>query len=88
MSKTCALCFIGGSKHLKIMKALGLQPCAFMCFLVFGAPDKALALVFEILLQEVLKECPDAGMEFEYCIPNVVSPQEYRSEAPAPAPDH
>jgi len=35
-----------------------------------------------ILRQEVLKERPDAGMEFEYCIPNELSPQEYRSEAP------
>ena len=29
-----------------------------------------------------LEERPDAGMEFEYCIPNELSPQEYRSEAP------
>ena len=33
--------------------------------------------------QEVLKKCPDAGMKVEYCIPNEVSPREYRSEAPA-----
>ena len=32
------------------MKALGLRPRAFICFLVFGNPDETLALVFEILL--------------------------------------
>ena len=32
------------------MKALGLRPRAFICFSVFGTRDKALALVFDILL--------------------------------------
>ena len=33
------------------MKALGLRPRAFICFSVFGTRDKALALVFDILLE-------------------------------------
>ena len=33
----------------KQMKALGLRPCAFICFSVFGTHDEALALVFDIL---------------------------------------
>ena len=48
--ETRASCFIRGSKHLKTMKALGLRPCAFICFSVFGTPDKTLALVLDILL--------------------------------------
>ena len=48
MSKTCASCFIRGSKHFGIIKALGLRPRAFICFSVFGTPDETLALVFDI----------------------------------------
>ena len=40
-----------GSKHLETIKALGLQPRAFITFSVFGTPDETLALVFDILLQ-------------------------------------
>ena len=47
-------CFIRGSKHLETIKALGLRPRAFISFLVFGTPDETLALVFDILLQNVL----------------------------------
>ena len=50
MSKTRASCFIRGSKHLETIKALGLRPHAFICFLVFGTPDETLTLVFDILL--------------------------------------
>ena len=39
--------------------------------------------VVGVARQEVLKECPDAGMKVEYRIPNEVSPREYRTEAPA-----
>ena len=53
MSKTRALCFIKGSEHLKTIKALGLRPRAFICFLVFGFPDETFALVFDILRQRV-----------------------------------
>ena len=44
-------CFIGVSKHLATIKALGLRPRAFICFSVFGYPDETLALVLEIVLQ-------------------------------------
>ena len=49
ISKTCASCFITISKHSKTIKALGLRPRAFICFLVFGNRDETLALVFEIV---------------------------------------
>ena len=49
MSKTRASRFIRGSRHLETIKALGLQPRAFICFSVSGSPDKTLALVFDIL---------------------------------------
>ena len=45
ISKTRASGFIRGSKHLETIKALGLQPRAFICFSVFGTPDKTLALI-------------------------------------------
>ena len=51
MSKPRASCFIRGFKHLETIKALGLRPCAFICFSVFGAPDETLFLVFDILLK-------------------------------------
>ena len=35
-AKTWALCFIMGSNTSEQMKALGLQPHAFICFSVFG----------------------------------------------------
>ena len=44
-------CFIGVSKHLETIKALGLRPRAFICFSVFGYPDETLALVLEIVLK-------------------------------------
>ena len=47
---TRASCFIGVSKHLETIKALGLRPRAFICFSVFGYPDETLALVLEIVL--------------------------------------
>ena len=34
------------------MKALGLQPRAFICFSVFGYPDETLALVLEIVPED------------------------------------
>ena len=49
--KTRASCFIGVSKHLETIKALGLQPRAFICFSVLGYPDETLALVLEIVLR-------------------------------------
>ena len=42
-------CFIGVSKHFETIKALGLRPCAFICFSVFGYPNETLALVLEIV---------------------------------------
>ena len=36
----------------KQMKALDLRPRAFICFSVFGTRDEALALVFDILLED------------------------------------
>ena len=38
--------------------------------------------VVRIARHEVLMELPNAGMKFEYCIPNEISPREYRAEAP------
>ena len=49
ISKTRVLGFIRVSKHSKTIKALGLRPCAFISFLVFGNLDETLALVFEIV---------------------------------------
>ena len=57
MSKTRASCFIRGAKHLETIKALGLRPRAFICFLVFGTPDETLALVFDILPKNVQHQC-------------------------------
>ena len=54
MSKTRASCFIRGSKHLETIKALGLRPRAFICFSVFGTPNETLALVLDILGQNIL----------------------------------
>jgi len=45
ISKTRALGFIRVSKHFKTIKAQGHRPSAFICFSVFGTPDKTLALV-------------------------------------------
>ena len=53
MSKTRASCFIRGSKHLETIKELGLRTRAFICFSVFGTPDETLALVFDILRQDI-----------------------------------
>ena len=47
--ETRASCLIGVSKHLETIKALGLRPCDFICFLVFGYPDETVALVLEIV---------------------------------------
>ena len=44
-----ASCFVGGSRHLETITALGLQPRAFICFSVSEYPDESLALVFDIL---------------------------------------
>ena len=44
--------FIRVSKHLKTMKALGLQPCASLGFLMFGNPDETSHLFFKIVRQE------------------------------------
>ena len=44
-----------GSKHLETIKALGLRPRAFISFSVFGTPDETLALVFDILLQNLFR---------------------------------
>ena len=57
ISKTSASCFIGVSKHLKTVKALGLRPLAFICFRVFGNLNETLTLVFEILLTGGLTVC-------------------------------
>ena len=38
-------CFIGASKHLETIKALGLRARAFICFSVFRYLDETLALV-------------------------------------------
>ena len=46
MSKTCASCFIRGSRHLKTIKALGLRPHAFICFWVSGTPDETIRTCF------------------------------------------
>ena len=56
MSKTHALCFIRGSKHLETIKALGLRPYAFICFSVFETPDETLALLFDILHEALVLE--------------------------------
>ena len=53
ISKTRASGLITGSKHLETIKALVLRPRAFICFSLFGTPDKTLALVFDILLENL-----------------------------------
>ena len=50
--KTRASRFIGVSKHLETIKALGLQPRAFIFFSVFGYPDETLALVSKIVQEK------------------------------------
>ena len=56
ISKTRASGFIRRSKHLETIRALGLPPRAFICFSVFGTPDKTLALVVDILHQTFSNE--------------------------------
>ena len=56
ISKTRASCFIRGFKHLETIKVLGLRPRAFICFSVFGTPDETLALVFDILRQNIARK--------------------------------
>ena len=41
--------FHRGFQTIETIKALGLRPRAFICFLVFGNPDETLPLIFEIL---------------------------------------
>ena len=43
----------GFPKTRKLIKALSLRPRAFISFVVFGNPDETLALVFEILHQQM-----------------------------------
>ena len=61
--RTRASCFIGVSKHLETIKAL--RPSAFICFSVFGYPDKTLALVLEIVHASLLqiKECKNRWLK-------------------------
>lgn len=37
------------------MKTLGLRPCAFNCFSVFGTWDEALALIFYMIITLLLE---------------------------------
>ncbi|KAJ8286124.1 hypothetical protein GJAV_G00034810 [Gymnothorax javanicus] len=39
--------------------------------------------VVRVAHHEILKEYPESGMKVEYCIPNEISPREYRKRAPA-----
>ena len=48
------------------MKALGLRPRAFICFSVFGTRDKALALVFDILLLKLINNSSRENKENHY----------------------
>ena len=48
---TRASCFTGISKYSETIEALGLV--LSLCFLVFGNPGKTLALVLNILQQEL-----------------------------------
>ena len=48
--KNSCFVFHQGSKHLETIKALGLQPRAFIIFSMFRTPYETLALVFDILL--------------------------------------
>ena len=50
-------CFIGVSKYLATIKALGLRPRAFICFSVFGYPNETLALVLEIVHANLRQFC-------------------------------
>ena len=49
ISETRASCFIGVSKHLETINAVGLRPRASICFSVFEYPDETLALVLEVV---------------------------------------
>lgn len=76
---TSTKAYVKGSKHLFDILVGCLQgvlesPVVFNIYMDF---------VVRVARQEVLKEHPDTGMKVEYCIPNEVSPREYRSEASA-----
>ena len=43
------------SQKLVLRVSSGLRPRAFICFLVFGTPDKTLALVFDILHESMFQ---------------------------------
>ena len=64
ISKTRASGFIRRSKHLETIKALG-RSGAFICFSVFGTPDKTLALVVDILLLGVVVGLRRPEVDFE-----------------------
>ena len=53
MSKTRASCFIRGFRHLETI--------IFICFTVSGTPDETLALVFDILHEQLYIESPNFG---------------------------
>ena len=73
--------YVKGSKHL-FDTLVGCRQGALESPVLFNI---YMDFVVRVARQEVLKERPDldAGMKVEYCIPNEVSPREYRSEAPA-----
>ena len=82
-----------GSPNLKA-SALTTRPhCLHLFDILVGCRQGALEspvpfniytdFVVRVARQEVLKERPDASMKIEYCIPNEVSPRDYRSEATA-----
>ena len=71
--------YVKGIKHL-FDTLVGCRQGALESPLLFNI---YMDFVVRVARQDVLKERPDAGMKVEYCIPNEVSPREYRSEAPA-----
>ena len=81
VSILCALytgtkAYVKGSKHL-FDTLVGCRQGALESPVLFNI---YMDFVVRVPRQEVLKERPDAGMKVEYCIPNEVSPQEYRSK--------
>ena len=71
--------YVKGSKHL-YDTLVGCRQGALESPVLFNI---YMDFVVRVARQDVLKKRSDAGMKVEFCIPNEVSPREYRSEAPA-----
>ena len=48
------------------------RPRAFICFTVFGTPDKTLALVVDILLKTFVNHDRHIGSQIRHCVDNIL----------------